>query len=104
MWGEQSEVKLQKQSRIPKPQTGPGERGWLLVWFAFGALILRRFTHSRVGVLGKEGEKREMEEGGDGCQVKVLMFEENISTFFSLALTNTVGLTAPNCGNSTASL
>lgn len=79
--GEHS-VWLQKQSGVPKPQTGPGETGWLSVWFAFGLLILRHFTHSRGGVLGEEEEKERQEKGGDECQVKVLMFWKKYFNIF----------------------
>lgn len=56
-------------------------------------------------VLCKEEGKREMEGGGEeamGLKSKFSCCEENVATFFFLQLTNTVGLQASDCGNSTA--
>lgn len=54
--GKQTGVRLQKQSLVQKPQTGPGERRWSPVWFAFGAFTPRQtFTNGR----GEGGGGRE---------------------------------------------
>lgn len=67
-----------KDGGVLKSQTNPGERGWLSVWFAFGALILRRLAYSTER---RETKKTDLgthwgglSEGADECQVKALMF------------------------------
>ncbi len=96
-------VRLQKQSWVLKPQTGPGERGWSPVWFAFGALVLRQtFTNGREGGEGggdweRDGRRGRKKSPWGWCQVKVLMYwwkHFSISLSLSLALTNTLSQSA----------
>lgn len=96
-----------KDGGVLKSQTNPGERGWLSVWFAFGALILRRLAYGTERVLRRRETKKTdlgthwggLNEGGGETSVKSKpsCSEGNLSTFLA------VSLLASDCGNSRAS-
>lgn len=76
-----------KDDGVLKSQTNPGERGLLSVWFAFGALILRRLHMAQSRF--REGETKKADTGGKGdeCQVKVLMYRGKKQFYIFLPLT-----------------
>lgn len=109
--GKRTAVRLQKPSPVQKPQTGPGERRWSPVWFAFAALIPRQtFTNGGGGERGWRWVKGEKEvstgvTSSQGSHILKKTFRRLFPSFsLSLSQTHLVSPPAPNCGNSTASL